>query len=60
MIKKIDFVIVILIITAVIMMFDNLYLGDGLFNSTQIHHESFIIALIFGAFVLYIFRNRLV
>ena len=57
--KKIDFMIIFLLIVAAVLLADNWYFGDGVFNFGDIHHESFVIATIFGAGLLLIFRNKL-
>lgn len=57
-IKKTDFAIIIMLITAVILALDNLYFDNIIFKIGDIHHESFIIALVFASIVLYLLVRR--
>ena len=58
--KKIDFVIIIMFITAFILIVDNFCLSNMMFEIGDLHHETFIVTLVFASITLYVFRKRLI
>lgn len=55
--KRIDFVIIVFILLSIVLILDNFYFGEGFFNLGDIHHETFIVALVFGTILLILFRR---
>lgn len=51
------FIIIVFIITAIVLALDQWWLWGSLFQTEDLHHETYIIALLFGAFVLYVIRK---
>lgn len=58
-IKKVDFIIIVLFILVAVLLLDNFYFGQGFFSIDDLHHETWIVALAFGGFLLLLFRKRL-
>jgi len=58
-IKRMDFVILTFIIIAVVLFMDNLYFQDSGFVLSDLHHEAYILALLFGSLLLILVRKRL-
>jgi hypothetical protein len=50
-------IIIIFIITAMILALDQWWLWGSLFQFEYLHHETYIVALLFGAVVLYVVKK---
>lgn len=55
--KKIDFVIIVMLITTIILLLDNFYFGQGFFDVNDLHHETWVVALVFGTILIITLRK---